>query len=401
MEWPEILKRIAAGEDRHTEFKRGLTDLSPIGKALCAFANTKGGVVILGVDDTGTVLGVNEDAEKVQERLTTFLHTGCSAPVSARLGRQEDPNGWVHWVAVPRQRGYEPLRFAGRVWVRRERSSVEPSPRELQELYNAFGYILTEERAIQAATPADVDLQVFRSYLRALGLETDEEPQPATEDDLRNRGVLTEIDGIPHPTLYGVLAFGKEPQRCPQTASFWIECVAYGGTDRAAEVVLVGEGKGRLDEQVQRAVGWCRGLGRFETYRGLIREDTTLVPVKVVREALVNAVVHRDYAVTGSKVLLEVFHDRLDVTSPGALPNHLTVESVRAGGHPRSRNELMANYLLALGAMEQRGRGWPIMRKAMREFNGTEPLLVQDEGGGFVRVTLPLGPDLGQIGVRP
>lgn len=251
--------------------------------------------------------------------------------------------------------------------------------------------VLTEERAIDAAGPGDIDRQAFRGYLHALGLETDEEPQPAADDDLRNRGVVIEVDKRLHATLYGVLAFGKEPQRYPQTAGFWIECVAYGGIDRADDVLLAGEGKGRLDEQVQRAVGWLKGFGRFEKYRGLIREDVPLVPEKVLRKALVNAVVHRDYAITGSKVLLEVFSDRIDVTSPGTLPNHITVESVRAGGHPRSRNELMANYLLVKKMMEQRGRGWPVMRRTMREFNGTEAELVQDEGGKFVRVTLQLG----------
>ncbi len=391
MEWSDIRARIEAGEDLHTELKRGVGDLKEIGKAICAFANTEGGVIILGVDDGGTVLGVKEDAEKVQERLTGFLQSGCSSPVSARCGCGQDSSGRsVHWIEVARQRGYEPLRYSGRVWVRRGRSSVEPSPTELQELYNSFGYILTEERAIQAAGTADIDLAAFRAYLRRLGLETEAEPQPATEDDLRNRGVLTEIGGALHPTLYGVLAFGKEPQRFPQTASFWVECVAYAGQDRASDVLLVGEGKGRLDEQVQRVVGWVRGLGRRETYDGLVRTDRPLLPETALREAVVNAVVHRDYAITGSKVLLEVFSDRVDVTSPGTLPNHMTVESVRSGGHPRSRNELMANYMLVMGVMEQRGRGWPVMRKAMREFNGTEAELYQDEGGKFVRVTLRL-----------
>lgn len=391
MEWSDIRRRIESGEDRGTELKRGIGDLSGIGKAICAFANSQGGVVILGVDDSGSIAGVKEDAESVHERLTSFLQTGCSAPVSARLGRHQDPAGWVHWIEVPRQRSFEPLRYAGRVWIRRERSTVEPSPIELQELYNAFGYILSEERAIEAAGPADIDLAAFRDFLRALGLETDEEPQPPVEADLRNRGVLTEIGGELHPTLYGLLAFGKEPQRFPQTSSFWVECVAYLGTDRAAEVSLAGEAKGRLDEQVRRAVGWVRGLGKFESYRGLIREDTPLVPEKALREAVVNAVAHRDYAVTGSKVLLEVFSDRIDVTSPGLLPNHLTVDSVRAGGHPRSRNELMANYLLVTRLMEQRGRGWPVMRRAMREHNRTEPELVENQGGKYVRVTLRLG----------
>ena len=396
MEWLDVLERIEAGESRTTEFKRGLGDLSAVGKAICAFANTEGGVVILGVDDprTGarTIVGVREDAERVQERLTGFLQTGCSAPVSARSGRHQDPNGWVHWIEVPRQRGFEPLRYDGRVWVRRERSSVEPSPVELQELYNAFGYILTEERSIQAGAPAHVDLQRFRAYLHALGLDTEEEPQPDDEDDLRNRGVLTELGGALHPTLYGVLAFGKEPQRYPQTRSFRVECVAYEGGDRASRVLQVADAAGCLDEQVQRAAGWFAGLGRFESYRGLIREDRPLLPQPAIREALVNAVVHRDYAITGSKVLFEVFSRRVEVTSPGALPNHTRVESVRAGAHPRSRNESLANFMLAMGFMEQRGRGWPLMRRIMREFNGVEPDLVHDERSRFVRVGFRLDP---------
>ena len=136
MEWPEILQRIEAGEDEETEFKRGLGDLSAIGRAVCAFANTGGGVIILGVTDSQSIIGVNEDADSVQERLQTFLRTECSAPVSGQCGRHEDPNGWVHWIEVSHQDAPEPLRYDGRVWVRRACSSVEPSPSELQELYN-------------------------------------------------------------------------------------------------------------------------------------------------------------------------------------------------------------------------------------------------------------------------
>ena len=91
-------------------------------------------------------------------------------------------------------------------------------------------------------------------------------------------------------------------------------------------------------------------------------------------------------------MLLECFATHVDVTSPGGLPNHMRVESVRAGGHPRSRNESMANYMLVMGFMEQRGRGWPVMRRAMREFNGTEPEIIQDESGTYVRVRFHLEP---------
>ncbi len=392
MEWQDVRRRIEAGEDQHTEFKRGLGDLSAIGRAMCAFANTEGGLIILGVEDPRRIIGVKEDTERVQERLASFLQTGCSVPVHARTGRFEGPAGWVHWIEIPRQRGFEPVRYDARVWVRRERSSVEPSATELQELYNAFGYILTEERAVLDATPAHIDLDAFRSYLQRLGFDTTDDPQPDSLDDLRNRDVLVEIGGELRATLYGVLAFGKDPQRYTRTRDFRIECVAYAGDDRACEVLQVANSAGRLDEQVERATGWFLGLGRFESYENLRREDRHLLPRRAMREALANAVTHRDYAITGSQVLLEVFEHRVDVTSPGALPNHMTVERVRAGVNPRSRNESLAHFMAGMGFMERWGRGWLIMRREMHAFNGTEPELMQDERNPFVRVTFCLRP---------
>ena len=145
----------------------------------------------------------------------------------------------------------------------------------------------------------------------------------------------------------------------------------------------MGEGKGRLEDQVNRAMGWFLSLGRQEAYEGHHRRDVPPLPEHALREALVNAVIHR----VGSQVLLEVYHDRIVVTSPGALPNHMTVEQARMGGAPRWRNEMMANAMVVRGLMERRGRGWLTMRHAMRRFNGTEPDLVSDERNRFVRVT--------------
>ena len=392
MEWPDVSRRIQAGEDLRTEFKRGF-DLAAVGKAVCAFANADGGAAILGVDDAGTVVGVSEDPDSVQERLTGFLQSGCSAPVGASCGRHRHPNGWVHWIAVPRIRGFDPLRYRGRFYIRRARSSVEPSPHELQELFNAFGFVFTEEQVILAAGVEDVDIHAFRSFLRRRGIETEEEPQPPIEDDLRNARVLRDADGTLRPTLYGLMVFGRDPQAHPHTGSFWIQCTAYAGRDRASDVILVGEGKGRLDEQVRRALGWLKSLGWTESYPGILREDRPLIPEPAVREALVNAVAHRDYALIGSPVQLEVFRDRAAVTSPGTLPNHMTVENVRFGGLPRSRNEWMANAMVVARLMEKRGLGWLRMRREMQAFNGTEPELVNDEGGKFVRVTFRLKPE--------
>ena len=207
---------------------------------------------------------------------------------------------------------------------------------------------------------------------------------------MRNAGVLTLSDGQLRPTLYGMMAFGNDPQRHPQTSNFFIQCAAYAGVDRSSDTISVADAKGRLEDQVRRSVDWCALLGKREEYRSIFREYVSLIPEGALREALVNAVIHREYAITGSTVLFEVFSDRVDVTSPGALPNHMAVESVRSGSRPRSRNESMAHAMVVARLMEKRGRGWPLMRRAMREFNDTEPEIDNQEREKFVRVTFRL-----------
>ena len=394
MNWLEVQRRIKGGEDRHTEFKRGLEDFSALGRTLCAFANGDGGLLVLGVDDSGVIVGARQDPDRLQERMTSFLQNGCGSPVTADCDRFLTDNGWVHWVDVPRQRrGYEPFSYDGRFWIRRGRASVAPSPSELQELLNVFGLVFTEQQVIATATMDDIDLNAFRKYMRAQGMQVEDVPQPDIESDLRNASVCGLLDDVIRPTLFGVLVFGRDPQRFPHTISHFIQCARYGGLDQAAKVLSAGESRGRLDEQVNRSMGWFRSLGRREIYQGLYREDIPLIPEDVLREALVNAVIHRDYAIAGSQVLLEVFDDRIVVTSPGALPNHMTVDQARNGGSPRSRNEMMANAMVVRGLMERRGRGWLFMRHAMRAFNGTEPTLENILPSRFVQVTFRFEPE--------
>ena len=266
----------------------------------------------------------------------------------------------------------------------------------LQEPLN--GIVLNERQVVPFAAMDDIDFGAVRTFMRAQGLDTEGAPQPAREDDLRNASIVDELNGVLRPTLYGLMVFGRDPQAYPHTLSLFVQCAAYGGTDQAADVLSAGEGKGRLEDQVNRAMGWFRSLGRREIYQGLYRRDVPPLPEGALREALVNAVIHRDYAITGSQILLEVFEDRIVVTSPGALPNHMTVEQARMGGAPRSRNEMMANAMVVRGLMERRGRGWLTMRHAMRRFNGTEPALVNDERNRFVRVTFHLESDLAGSG---
>lgn len=390
MEWSDILRRIGEGESAETEFKARLTGH---GKTICAFANANGGLLILGVEDDGRIIGITENPEKVQERLTSFLHNGCGGPLEAHVGRHKHGSSWVHWVAVARQgRRGGPYQLDGRYWIRRGRATVAPSFSELRELLNSFSVVLTEEQVIADATIDDIDVGAFKDYMKQQGSDMKREPQLPLEKDLHNSSVLASPDALSGVTLLGIMIFGRNPQGHRRTGNLVIECAAYAGEDRASDPLLVGRAAGRLGEQVDRALGWFRSLGHREVYDDVVRKDVPMVPWKVLREALVNAVIHRDYVITGSKVFLEVFSDRVEVTSPGRLPNHMEVDTARSGGNPRSRNEMMANAMAVMGYMEGRGRGWLMMRREMRKFNDMEPEMTNDTINRFVRVTFRLLP---------
>ena len=389
MDWSEVQKSIAAGEGRRVEFKTGF-DTGKIGPAVCAFANNDGGVVVLGINDSGRIVGVARDPDSVHERLTDFLSDGFNFPVTARCGRHRAPQGWVHWIQVLPQRNPEPMRYRDVAWIRRERSSVRPSPSELQGLYNQFGFVMTEEQVIRGATMEDLDEQSFRRYLRNQGLGVRRVRQPDIVNDYRNFGLVRNLEGAPSPTLFGMLAFGREPQRFSNTNSLLIRNTAYASKQRSRDVLLAAEADGRLHEQVEKTLNWARSFGKRETYDGLRRHDQTLAPVDALREALVNAVIHRDYAITGSPILVDVFPNRIEITSPGTLPNGMDVEMLRSGGITRSRNELMAHYAASIALMERRGMGWLAIEDAMREWGGPTPRVEENRKVRWVRVTLDL-----------
>lgn len=249
-----------------------------------------------------------------------------------------------------------------------------------------------ERQFVPSATITDIDTPAFWSFMEAQGLAVNG-AEAALTQHLENALVCTEFEGRLRPTLYGILVFGRTPQAFPHTHSLFVQCSAYAGTDRAADVISASDCRGAITDQVRRAIGWFKSLGHGEPYEGIDR-DLPPVPESVLREAVVNAVIHRDYAVVGSKVMVEVFDDRVDVTSPGTLPNHMTVEQARSGGALRSRNELLANAMLVHRLMEARGRGWLSMRRSMREFNGSDPQLVNaTEGAGYVRASFRRGDD--------
>ncbi len=387
----ELLKIIAAGESDAVEFKEHFAgkwkELKPkLAIAICAMANTDGGSVLVGVSDKGVVTGIDEDHSLFEEKLKDILHTGFNFPITAHLHRIQVGDQWVHEINVRKYRGPEPLTYQKHIYVRRGASSVEPSPHERQELFNVFGFFLTEDQIVPNTGAADINSEKFKNYLSRFNIDFVADPQPSLVQDLLNREVLNHQFEETHCTLYGLLCFGYAPQQYLPFAA--VELSIYNGVTRADDILFTRTCGGTVQEQIESAVAAVRELYRFENFDALVRRDEFLLPLGALREIVANAVVHRDYNISGGKILIDIFHDRVEVTSPGELPNSLTPAKILSGGIIRSRNEKMANFLIAMGFVENRGRGIPRVRKLMRDYNGTDLEIENDREVRYVRATL-------------
>ena len=215
------------------------------------------------------------------------------------------------------------------------------------------------------------------------------------EEQLTNLALMTESGGVHLATVDGLLLFGKTPARyLPQAG---VRTVCYSGTEpdedtradtvlRGPLVALAGDDR-RLVENglVEQAWDFVR-RNTMPTARLDGHVDGWDIPGEVVREAIVNALVHRDYRIAGADVTVAVFADRMDVESPGRLPSTVTVERMKAGVR-YARNQTLVNIMRDYGYVDPRGMGVRMkMIPGMRAHNGTVPEFIAEEHRFTVRL---------------
>ena len=244
-----------------------------------------------------------------------------------------------------------------------------------------------------------LDFRRLRDYLvRVLGGDAPAaDDLPGWETLLRNLELMTESAGVHVATVDGLLLFGRTPERhLPQSG---VRAVCYPGVDpdyaaRADEdlrgpLVPLGAADGSIVESglVDRAWDFVRrNVAPTARLEGARRIDGWEYPESVVREALVNALVHRDYGIAGTDVMLAIYADRLEIQSPGRLPNTVTVEGMKAGIR-YARNQTLVNVMRDYGYVEARGMG--VRNRivpGMRAHNGTDPGLIEEEHRFTVRL---------------
>ena len=336
-------------------------DAEELAETLVAFSNADGGVIYLGVDEDGEVTGqvFPEDFAALVEQ----AERQCRPPVVAEWQQLEIDGRFTYVGRV--QRGPELHVLAdGRVVIRTGAENRELSRAEVQQIVAARSFGDYEAEPVPGAGRSDLDDVVLEEFMRVW---EERQGRPLTrpiEDLLCDMGWLLP-DG--RPTVAGLLLFGRNPTtflpRCGVTfVRFTGEHVRRGedgaGYGRRAEVT------GPLAYVIQRVYEIVQEeIHLGAVVRGLQRQEQWVYPPTAVREALVNAVAHRDYRLQGRAIEVRMFSDRMEISSPGGLPGYITLDNIVEEHF--SRNPRIVSGLFQWGYIEELGMGVDLMIEEM------------------------------------
>lgn len=382
----DFLEALKSPEGKTLEFKRDLSSPDGVLRTLVAFANTAGGTLLIGVADrTRNVQGVQEPLD-LEERLANLI----SDRISPRLIPELEILPWrgTHMLAVevypsPARPHYVRREGLERGAYVRVGSTNRRADRELLEEMRRFARGETyDEQAMPDLDSEAIDFQAASESFKAL--------RALKRSDLESLRIVTRHQRRKVPTIGGMLLFGKDRTRYFPDA--WVQVGRFRGTDKSriddnAEIRL------HLVPSVEAAIAFVEKHAFHGADIGAVRrkERWNLPPV-AVREAVINAIVHTDYAQRGAPIRISIFDDRLEVENPGLLPFGLTVEDLRRG-ISKLRNRVMGRVFHELGLIEQWGSGIQRMTAACRDAGLDAPAL--EEIGTRFRLTLytiPSGP---------
>ena len=359
----ELEQFVALGEDSRRQFKEDVRNADSLAADLVAFSNSEGGVILIGVADDGSIPGLPpEDVRRINQLIGNAATQHVRSPISPRTENvPADDNRVV--IAVTVSAGNDKPYFdrQGIIWVKSgsDKRRIQ-SKEELRRLFQDVDLLHADEVPTRVGVEG-LDRLRFRDFLA----DVYQQELPENDDALTQLLDNMNLASAGRLNLAGLLLFGRQPQLTK--SAFATKAVSYPGTVVDVEHYLDSEDfEGPLSKVFEGALGFVmRSLPKQQRGRGINEPGQLPVPRIVFEEILVNALMHRDYFIE-APVRLFVFEDRVEIISPGNLPNHLTVEKIRAGNSVL-RNPILASYA-AKGILPYRGLGTGI-RRALTEWD--------------------------------
>ena len=390
-----LTRRIRLGEDSTLELKTirlsggriTAPDRRDFADELAALANSRGGTMVLGVDDrTRRIHGIPlDDIDAVETWVREICNDSVKPALDADILKAELENEKGQSVPLLRvdvPRSLFVHKSPGGYFRRIGSSKREMAPDALARLFRERSQtrvVHFDESVVPATTISDLHSSLTQRFLDG-GVDDGSSDSEASENMLHKLRIVADgADENARLTLAGVLLCTQDPQRWLPHA--YIQAVSYAGertdADYQTDARDIG---GPLDEQIAEALHFVRRNMLVRATKTTVREDRPQFSEWAVFEAIVNAAAHRDYSLAGARVRLHMFGDRLELYVPGALTNTLTPDSLHL--RQSNRNELVVSLLARCPApsgvgrtrpMDRRGDGVPIIRRECLELSGRLP----------------------------
>ena len=382
----ELLDKIKAGEDSRTQFKVSISHVDSLAAELVAFSNAEGGIIYVGVDDNAQAVGMGKSEVA---HFNQMLSNACSQHVKSPIAVHTDnillDNGAIV-IAIRVSEGIDKPYFDknGTIWLKSgaDKRRIN-SKEELQRLFQEADIVHADEVPTQAEL-SKLDAHYFASFFSGYY----QQDVPDNEEKLK---ILLNNIGLAagnYLKLAGLMLFAKEPQFTKP--AFLCKAIHFPDNDISVDHYLDSEDfEGKLEDQFKGVMAFVmRSLQKRQTGRGVNTLGLSEIPKIVFEELIANALVHRDYFIS-APIRLFVFGDRIELISPGHLPNHLTVQEIEAG-NSNIRNPILASFAFK-GILPYRGLGTGI-RRALADWPHIS--FVDDREGNQFKVTISRSHDL-------
>jgi len=362
---------LALGEGFTTEFKRSGT--SNLGREICAFANATGGMILLGVSDKGEVVGVG-DHNKLKSAVQATARS-AEPPIAVEL----ESIGEVLCITVPAQHS-KPYSFGGKFFIREGASSQQMSRDEIREFFYKEGLIQFDESPCEKfSLKNDLTEESWNLFCRRAKIPKDMDPVTA----LSNLHLLGPDGQMTHA---GAWLLASDIRKFNISAD--VACALFMGTDKVK--ILDRRGfHSDVYSMIDETVAWILSKINVEyIIKHVKREERPELPEEALREAVVNALAHRDYRSTAN-VQVYIFKDRVEIVSPGGLPAGMTEADLGIKSIPR--NPLLFAMLYRMEAVEHIGSGIKRIRSLCQEYNVADPHLEVSDHWFTVSFPRPVG----------
>lgn len=356
METTELIDILSRGEDSRHQFKENFSNADSLAAEIVAFSNTSGGKMFIGVHNDGSVIGLSGlDIDRLNQLISNSASQNVRPAVNPLTENVSHPNGTVMIVTIAEGVSKPYMDKNGAIWVKNGSDKRRATSREeMQRLFQQAGLVHADETPVTGLGAGDVDIPYFETFFEqqfgeTLAQHNQSLPQLLSNMNLMNQGQLN---------VAGSLLFASAPHYA--LPAFIVKAVAFVGTQIEDERYIDSRDiTGKLADVFQQTLGFIIANTRAaQGDQGFNSQGRSEIPRIVWEELVANALIHRDYFIS-APVRVLVFADRVEIISPGHLPNNLTIENIKAG-NSNMRNPILASFAAKL--LPYRGLGSGLLR---------------------------------------